>query len=96
MVAGGEETLSPYEDTVSGSAYSGTATLPKGATSVTIDNTRVTADAPIYVTLSTPGVNATLTVASKKAGSHFVVTVDSPQAADTPFNWWILSSSNNE
>ena len=90
VVAAPDDSLSPYEDTVAGSAYSGSATLPKGQTSVTIENTRVSDTAPIYVTPQ-GATNATLTVASKKAGSHFVVSVDNPQQQDVNFQWWILT-----
>lgn len=98
VVASPDDGLSPYEDAVGGSAFSGTATLAAGATSVTVESTRVTDTAPVYVTLATPGVkdfntpgvNATLTVTTKKAGSHFVVSIDAAQTSDIPFNWWIL------
>ena len=92
VIAESDEGVSPYEDTVAGSAYSGTGVVPKGATNVTIESIRVSATAPIYVApaerdLASPG---TLTVTSKKAGSYFIVTVDAVQEKDVPFNWWIL------
>ena len=90
VVAAPDDGLSPYEDTVGSSAFSGSTTIPKGQTSVTVESTRVTDTAPVYVTPQ-GATNATLTVTTKKAGSHFVVSVDSPQTADLPFSWWILS-----
>lgn len=92
VVASPDQGPSPYEDTVSSSAFSGTATLPAGQTSITVEATRVTDTAPVYVTAQGK-TNATLTVKSKKAGSYFVVTVDAPQPTDLPFQWWILNES---
>lgn len=88
VVASPDEAASPYEDDVGGSAYSGTAAIPAGQTSVTIQTSRVT-DAPIYVTPEVT-TNATLTVTTKTSGSYFVVAVDAVQEKDLPFNWWIL------
>lgn len=91
VVAAPGNTTSPYEDTIGSSALSGTATIPAGQTTMTIENVHVTDAAPVYVT-PTGATNATLSVTAKKAGSHFTVSLDSPQNTDTPFRWWILNN----
>ena len=90
VVAAPGDTTSPYQDFIGSSAFSGTATISAGQTSITVEATRVTDTAPVYVTPMTT-TNATLSVTTKKAGSHFTVSIDSPQPTDTPFQWWILS-----
>ena len=90
VVAAPGDAASPYKDAIGSSAYSGTMVIPAGRTNVIVENNQVTDTAPVYVTPMTT-TNATLSVTTKKAGSHFTVSIDSPQPTDTPFQWWILS-----
>ena len=90
VVAAPGDTTSPYEDAIGSSAFSGESVIPAGQISVTIESIRVSDAAPVYVTPTTT-TNATLTVTTKKAGSHFIVAVDAPQPTDIPFTWWVLT-----
>ncbi len=88
IVAAPEEGTSPYEDSSQSSAFAGTAIIPAGQTSVTIENIHVTDAAPIYV-VPTIQTNATLSVMSKNAGLSFLVALDNPQTTDIPFQYWV-------
>lgn len=88
IVAAPDETPSPYTDTKEGSAFSGTATIPAGQTTMIIPNINVTDASPIYV-VPTTQTSATISVISKKAGESFTVTLDSAQTTDVPFQYWV-------
>ena len=92
LVAAPDETTSPYKDSKESSAFSGTATMPAGQTSLTIENIHVTDAGPIYVVpMRQPAdqTNATLSVISKQTGKSFTVTLDNAQSTDVPFQYWV-------
>ncbi len=88
LVAVPDEATSPYQDTKESSAFSGTATISAGQTSITIENTSVTDAAPIYIVPKNQ-TNATLSVISKQTGKSFTVTLDNAQSTDVPFQYWV-------
>ncbi len=88
IVASPDQATSPYAVNTDSSAFSATATIPAGQTSLTIKNSRVSDTGPIYVHPKT-NTNATLSVTSKIAGQEFTVTLDNAQNTDVPFQYWI-------
>jgi hypothetical protein len=60
-------------------------------TSITIANTRVTADSLIYITPVSSTDNQVLYVLDKLPGASFTVALDSPLSQPAEFNWWIIN-----
>ncbi len=88
IVASPGETTSPYATNTDSSAFSATAILPAGQTSMTIQNTRVSDTGPIYIVPKT-NTTAILSLTNKIAGQEFTVTVDKAQDIDIPFQYWV-------
>ncbi|PIU03090.1 hypothetical protein COT44_05015 [Candidatus Shapirobacteria bacterium CG08_land_8_20_14_0_20_39_18] len=77
------ETIKVFGDKTAGSAI-----LPAGLTSITIDSENATDSARIYLTPNTLS-SKILTVTAKKIGS-FVVGIKSPETIDLKFDWLII------
>jgi hypothetical protein len=70
---------------------SGSGVVPQGATSIVIQNTKVTAGSKIFVTPTTI-INSALSVTEKVPGQSFTVSLSSPAASDVSFDWLIFTS----
>ncbi|MBI2404576.1 hypothetical protein HYV22_00125 [Candidatus Gottesmanbacteria bacterium] len=88
IVAAPDEATSPYEDTKETSAITGTATIPAGQTTLTVENMYVTDESPVYVVPKTQ-IPAVLTVVKKISGSGFIVALDNAQTIDISFQYWV-------
>jgi cytoskeletal protein CcmA (bactofilin family) len=78
-------------DSANTSSTIGQGTLLAGLRSITIANTRVTAQSLIYITPITSTGNQVLYVSDKVPGLSFTVAIDSPLSAPVEFNWWIIN-----
>jgi hypothetical protein len=68
----------------------GTATIPAGHTSMTINNASITGDSMVFIT-PTSFVDKPIYVNGKIPGVGFVVTVSSPAPQDIQFQWMIVN-----
>ena len=88
IVAADTTALSPYTDKFTSSAYSGTAVIPAGQKTLTVENIHVTDLAPVYVT-PIGNTTRTISVIKKQAGTSFTVTLDAFSSASITFRYWV-------
>jgi len=68
----------------------GTATIPAGETSVTVETKAVTKGSRIFVT---PEVPILFGVKKDTRDESFTVTLSEPADKDTSFSWWVIEES---
>ena len=92
LITQGTVTAQKYNvDTSNVAAASlGTATLPAGETSVTINTTSVTSKSEIFVTPKST-TDQPLSVTEQNVGQSFTVSTSTPASKDIQFNWWIIN-----
>jgi hypothetical protein len=69
----------------------GQGVMPAGLRTITIANTRVTAQSMIYVTPVSSTNNQVLYILDKTPGTSFTVALDRAISTDVEFNWWIIN-----
>ena len=67
----------------------GTAVLPAGESSITVENESVTDESLVFITPTSPTGN-TLYVVDRIPG-EFIVGITAPPLEDIRFNWWIIN-----
>ncbi len=71
-------------------SLSGNATLNANTKEITINNSQVTANSQVYVSVTQGGKNQNLQVLSKSTGS-FIVGLDTAINENIAFKWWIIN-----
>lgn len=71
-------------------AFSGTSTLPKNQSQITLENSNLTSSSQVYLSTLKGGKNQTLQLISKSDNS-FTVGLSSPISEDIEFKWWIIN-----
>jgi len=89
VLSNSTDTNNPYQ-TGTNDGMTGETILIAGQGRVSVTNTAVTTDSPVYIAATSNTDNQTLYIASKKSGI-FTVAIDESIDSDISFKWWIAN-----
>lgn len=78
------------DNLTSSNALSDTSILPTGQKQITLQNSNLTPDSQVYLSIVSGVKNQTLRLISKSKNS-FTVGLDTPPPQDVEFKWWIIN-----